>query len=72
MRMSALEKDCKDILILISSCAQYNRARYFVDKSIFFAELLGFPKHNRSTLVAVGTSSLTCVTAMQQSRVPEV
>lgn len=48
----------KDILILVVSCAAIViGARYFVDKSIFFAELLGVPETIiGTTLVAVGTS----------------
>ncbi|MGB9938366.1 calcium/sodium antiporter [Methanosarcina sp.] len=48
----------KDILILIVSCAAIViGARYFVDKSIFFAELFGVPETIiGTTLVAVGTS----------------
>ncbi|HOA67919.1 MAG TPA: calcium/sodium antiporter [Methanosarcina thermophila] len=62
---STRDEDCppregfaKDILILIASCAAVIiGARYFVDKSIFFAELLGIPETIiGTTLVAVGTS----------------
>lgn len=54
----AREGFAKDILILVVSCAAIViGARYFVDKSIFFAELLGVPETIiGTTLVAVGTS----------------
>ncbi|AKB58896.1 calcium/sodium antiporter [Methanosarcina barkeri] len=48
----------KDILVLVLSCgAIIIGAKYFVNKSIFFAELLGVPETIiGTTLVAVGTS----------------
>lgn len=60
----------KDILILVVSCAAIIiGARYFVEKSIFFAEFLGIPETIiGTTLVAVGTSLPELVVTVTAAR----
>lgn len=60
----------KDILILIVSCgAIIIGAKYFVDESIFIAELLGVPETIiGTTLVAVGTSLPELVVTVSAAR----
>lgn len=60
----------KDILTLVLSCAAIViGAKYFVDESIFFAELLGVPDTIiGTTLVAVGTSLPELVVTVSAAR----
>ena len=60
----------KDILTLVLSCAAIViGARYFVNESIFFAELLGIPDTLiGTTLVAVGTSLPELVVTVSAAR----
>jgi cation:H+ antiporter len=60
----------KDILTLMLSCAAIViGAKYFVDESIFFAELLGVPDTIiGTTLVAVGTSLPELVVTVSAAR----
>ncbi|AKB75290.1 Sodium/calcium exchanger protein [Methanosarcina lacustris Z-7289] len=60
----------KDILTLVLSCAAIViGAKYFVDESIFFAELLGIPDTIiGTTLVAVGTSLPELVVTVSAAR----